>query len=203
MTGVKICGLTRPADVALAVALGASHVGFNCSPRSPRRADLRIAAELVRESGGAKRVGVFVDEPAEEIRRAADVFRLDLLQIHRALRASDLDLGLPVVAVARVDGGAAEVPEAALLRRCRAILLDTAEPGKPGGTGNSFDWGLLERMTFPVPIWLAGGLRADNVGEAILRGRPEVVDVASGVESSPGVKDRAKLEAFFLAARQA
>ncbi len=203
MTGVKICGLTRPGDVALAAALGASHVGFNCSPRSPRRADLRIAAELARESGNAKRVGVFVDETAEEIRRAVDALRLDFLQIHRALRASDLDHGLPVVAVARVDGEAAEVPETALLRRCRAILFDTADPGRPGGTGNSFDWRLLERMTFPVPMWLAGGLRADNVGEAILRGRPEVVDVASGVESSPGVKDKAKLEAFFLAARRA
>ncbi len=203
MTGVKICGLTRPGDVALAAELGASHVGFNCSPLSPRRADLRFADELARESGAAKRVGVFVDEPAGEIRRAIDALRLDLLQIHRALRPADLDHGLPVVAVSRVGGAAVELPEAPLLGRCRAILLDTADPGRPGGTGNPFDWGLIERMTFPVPMWLAGGLRADNVREAIVRGRPEVVDVASGVESAPGVKDRAKLEAFFLAARQA
>ena len=203
MTEIKICGLTRTADVALAAGLGASYLGFNCSSSSPRRVDLGRAAELVRESGGAKRVGVFVHESAEEVRRAIGELSLDLLQIHRELRAGDLELGAPVVAVCRVSGGALEWPEPALLARCGALLFDTADPAGQGGTGAPFDWGLLERLSVPVPRWLAGGLRPGNVKDAIARTRPDAVDVASGVESSPGVKDRAKLEAFFLAVKEA
>ncbi len=202
MTEVKICGLTRPADVALAVELGAAYLGFNASARSRRRVDLGRAGELVRESGKARRVGVFVDESADDVRRAIGALSLDLLQFHRDLRADDLDFGLPVVAVCHVAGGAARLPDPALLSRCGALLFDTADPTRPGGTGVRFDWGLLERFSVPVPRWVAGGLRADNVREAITRTRPDVVDVASGVEESPGVKDRGKLEAFFRAVRQ-
>ncbi|MGH9441293.1 MAG: phosphoribosylanthranilate isomerase [Thermoanaerobaculia bacterium] len=203
MTGVKICGLTLPEDVAAAAELGAAYVGFNCSSASPRRVDLGRAAGLVRESRVARRVGVFVDEGEDEIRRAIDLLSLDLLQFHRDLRPSDLEHGRPAVAVSRVAGGRAKMPEAGLLGRCRALLLDTADPKRPGGTGMTFDWALLDRIARPVPVWLAGGLNPENVNEAIARARPEVVDVASGVESAPGIKDRARLEAFFLAVRSA
>jgi phosphoribosylanthranilate isomerase len=201
-TSVKICGLTRPEDVAAAAALGAAYVGFNCSSASPRRVNLADAAVLARESGSARRVGVFVAEGKDEVRRATELLSLDLLQFHRDLRAEDLEHGVPVVAVCRVSGGAARWPDPALLSRCRAMLFDTAHPTKPGGTGEKFDWGLLERLSVPVERWVAGGLTPDNVGEAIRRTRPDVVDVASGVEVSPGVKDRAKLEAFVRAVRE-
>jgi phosphoribosylanthranilate isomerase len=201
MTAVKICGLTRPQDVAAASDLGAAYVGFNCSVASPRRVDLGLAAALVRESGAAKRVGIFIDESPDDILRAIDLLSLDLLQFHRDLRAVDLEHGLPVIAVCHVSGGAAKWPDPPLLARCRAMLFDTAHPSKPGGPGEKFDWGLLERLSVPVERWIAGGLRADNVSEAITRTRPDVVDVASGVEASPGMKDRAKLEAFFRAVR--
>ena len=201
MIGVKVCGLTRPDDVAIAVSLGASHVGFNCSRRSPRRADLSRAEDLARRAGEATRVGVFVDEPPGEVDRAIEALGLQLLQFHRELRASDFGHGVPVVAVARVSEGGARLPDAALLSRCRALLFDTADPESPGGTGRPFDWSAIGALALPVPLWLAGGLRPDNVAEAIARTRPELVDVASGVESSPGVKDPAKLEAFLLAAR--
>jgi phosphoribosylanthranilate isomerase len=202
VTEIKVCGLTRPADVALAAGLGASYLGFNCSARSPRRVELGRAAELARESGPSRRVGVFVDESADEVWRAIDVLELEFLQFHRELRADDLDFGLPVVAVCRVSAGASRWPDPGLLARCQAVLFDTADRELPGGTGKPFDWDLLDRLSVPVPRWLAGGLRPDNVGEAIARTRPDLVDVASGVESSTGVKDRGKLEAFFLAVRK-
>ena len=198
-TSVKICGLTRAEDVAAAAGLGAAYVGFNLSSLSPRRADLARASELIGASGRAKRVGVFVEERPHEIRRAIDVLSLDLLQFHRDLRAEDLDYGLPVVAVCRVSGTPGTLPAPELLSRCRAVLFDTAHPRTPGGTGEAFDWGSLDGLSVPVARWVAGGLRSDNVREAIVRIRPDVVDVASGVESSPGVKDRSKLEAFFRA----
>jgi phosphoribosylanthranilate isomerase len=203
MTDVKICGLTRPADVLLAVSLGATHVGFNCSVRSSRRVDPGRAAGLVREAGRARRVGVFVDESPDEVRRSIDALGLELLQFHRPLRSADFGYGLPVVAVCHVPSTTDPRPPAELLSRCQAVLFDTADPGKPGGTGRPFDWSCLVDLPVSRPRWLGGGLRPENVAEAILRTRIDLVDVASGVESSPGVKDPGKLEAFFRAVGEA
>jgi len=198
MTQVKICGLTRADDVELACALGASFVGINFAANSPRRVTLGQSRELARAvRPGALRVGVFVDETYDQISEAVEAARLDLAQIHRALREEDLErVPVPVVAVARVGGAAAPIPGPSLLARCRAILFDTAA-GRNGGAGIRFDWRLLDGKTFPVPLFLAGGLDAGNVSEAIGRVRPAAVDVASGVESSPGIKDRRKMELFF------
>jgi phosphoribosylanthranilate isomerase len=206
VTDVKICGLTRPEDVALSCELGARYVGFNFAAVSPRRVGMDVAGELARATApGVERVGIFVGEPAEEIRRAVDAAQLDLIQIHRPLTETDLALARPIVAWLGVDlwveiGGT----PLELAARCRAILVDTAAPGgRLGGTGRAFDWSALEGRSFPVPVWLAGGLRAENVAEAIRRVRPAAVDVASGVESAPGIKDRSRMEAFFLAVKRA
>lgn len=205
MTEVKICGLTRPGDVALACALGARYVGFNFAAASPRRVDPARATELAAAcSRNVLRVGVFVDETADEIRAAADAASLDLLQIHRALAEEDLSLPCPVIAVLRVDsrgeiGGIAPT----LMARCRAVLIDTAAADAAGGTGRTFDWSALDGLRLPVPLILAGGLDSGNVASAIARVRPSAVDVASGVEASPGVKDANLLERFFRAVRRA
>jgi phosphoribosylanthranilate isomerase len=203
VTAVKVCGLTRAQDVALCRDLGAAYLGFNFSSRSPRSVAPASRAALLDASGDSFRVGIFVDEPEEEIREAILAMRLDAVQVHRELHPSDLELGSPVIAVARVSGGAAKLPAPALLVRCRAILFDTAHAERPGGTGIPFDWSLLDGRDLPVPAGIAGGLNAGNVGRAIAAVRPDFVDVASGVESSPGIKDPGKLRAFFAAVADA
>lgn len=203
MTDVKICGLTREEDVRAACDLGAAYVGFNFSALSPRRVAPARARGLAAAVSGARRVGVFVDETYREIEEAVEEASLDLVQVHRRLTAEDLKrVKVPVLAVAHA-GRSDEVPPLELLGRCAGILLDSSSAAGAGGTGVAFDWGMLDGRTWPVPLFLAGGLRPENVEESIARTRPAAVDVASGVEVSPGVKDRAKLESFFAAVREA
>jgi len=203
MTRVKICGLTRAEDVSLSVALGAAYLGFNFSPRSPRRVEAAEVPALLRAAGTSLKVGIFVDEAPGAVREAIEAMRLDIVQIHRDLRDADLEWGLPVIAVSRVFGGAARMPEPDLLSRCHALLFDTVDPERPGGTGVSFDCEILEDRAIPVPLGLAGGLHPGNVEAAIRKVRPFLVDVASGVESAPGRKDPEKLRAFFEAVSRA
>lgn len=205
MTAVKICGLTRERDVVLACELGASFVGFNFSADSPRRIDVDAARRLARETDGrASRVGVFVHESSAEIRAAVDAASLDLVQIHREIADEDLDgLSVPILAVVRVADGPLRIPSLAVLERCRALLFDTASASRRGGTGETFDWTVVADRPFPAPVFLAGGLRPDNVGAAVRRTRPAGVDVASGIESGPGVKDPELMRRFFQEVRRA
>jgi phosphoribosylanthranilate isomerase len=205
MTLIKICGLTRPEDVALASELGASAVGFVFAANSPRRVSLERAQELSAAAGpGVTRVGVFVDENKTFIAEAVEAARLDLAQLHRPLRAADLeDAPASVIAVVSVSGSAAPLPPAEWLRRCRWLLFDAGGSAGAGGTGILFDWGVLDGKKFEAPVYLAGGLDAANVGEAIERVHSNGVDVASGVERVPGVKDPEKLRRFFEAVRAA
>jgi phosphoribosylanthranilate isomerase len=206
-TEIKICGLTRPEDVALACELGARWLGFNFAAESPRRLGLDRARELALASlasPGTGRVGVFVRESLEEIRSAVDAASLDAVQVHRALLAQDVkDIPRPVFAVVRVAGAPLEVPAAGSLERCRAVLFDSASASGDGGTGRAFDWSILDGRRWPVPFFLAGGLTPENVGAAVARLRPAGVDVASGVESAPGIKDRERMVRFFEAVKEA
>ncbi len=204
MTEVKICGLTHESDVEAACNLGAAYVGFNFSAASSRRIALDRARDLAAAvSGPVRRVGVFVGEGYTEIEEAIDAASLDLVQLHRTLRAEDLRrIPRPVLAVAHA-GREEEVPPGTLLDRCAGILFDSDVSGLTGGTGVPFDWFLLEGRTWPVPLFLSGGLRPENVAESIRRTRPSAVDVASGVESSPGVKDADRMRRFFDAVRTA
>jgi phosphoribosylanthranilate isomerase len=205
MTEVKICGVTRAEDADLAMQSGARYVGLNFSSKSPRRLDL-AAARRIADATGTRllRVGVFVDESYEEIASAVEAGRLDLVQIHRPLRRMDFEgVARPVIAVVRLGAGAWTVPAEPDLRRCRALLYDTFDPAHAGGTATPFDWSLAASIPLPVPIFLAGGLTAANVGEAIGRARPFAVDVASGVESAPGIKDPEKVSRFMEAVGRA
>ena len=205
MTQVKICGLTRPGDVELSCILGANYVGFNFAAVSPRRVTLEAARDLAEATRpGVVRVGVFVDESVEEIGAAIAAARLDLVQFHRPLSAQDLRQSpLPVIAVIGVSQNGADSAPAEILASCRLVLCDTALQGRAGGTGTAFDWSLLVGKSWPVPMILAGGLDSDNVAEAIVRVHPAAVDVASGVESSPGIKDETKMRLFFEAVHRA
>jgi phosphoribosylanthranilate isomerase len=204
VTEVKICGLTRESDVEAACNLGAAYVGFNFSAPSPRRVTPDRARDLAAAvSGAVRRVGVFVEEGYAEIEHAISAASLDLVQLHRTLRAEDLRrIPRPVLAVAHA-GREEEIPPGTLLDRCAGILFDTDVAGLAGGTGVPFDWHLVEGRTWPVPLFVSGGLRPENVGESIRRTRPSAVDVASGVESSPGVKDTDRMRRFFDAVRRA
>jgi phosphoribosylanthranilate isomerase len=204
VTEVKVCGLTREEDVQAACSLGASYVGFNFSDLSPRRVTpekaRRLAAFVPR---GVRRVGVFVGESYPAIREAIAAASLDLVQLHRPLSEEDLErVPRPVLAVAHA-GRDGEIPPGAVLDRCAGILFDTSVAAVPGGTGIPFDWTLLEGRRWPVPFFVSGGLRPENVGESIRRTRPDVVDVASGIESAPGVKDPGRMFLFFEAVRRA
>lgn len=200
MTAVKICGLTRPEDVAAACELGAAYVGFNFVAASPRRVTNALARELAAAaSPGVLRVGVFADEDASTIARAIEAGGLHAVQLHRRLTEEEVAASpVPVIAVARQSGGEFAVPRREILVRCHAVLFDPSE-----GTGRSLDPARLEEASWPVPALVAGGLDADSVGAVIRRLRPAGVDVASGVESAPGIKDAGKLRRFFAAVKEA
>jgi len=199
-TAVKICGLMRSEDVKLACELGAAYVGFNFAAGSPRRLDLDRAGELADAvSPGVLRVGVFRGEDLATIRSAVERCRLELVQLHRRLTVEDIArLPVPVLGVARMEGGALRAPAPDLLSRCHALLVDPSE-----GTGTELDVALVDSSGWSVPIFLAGGLTPENVGATVRRLRPAGVDVATGVESAPGVKDPARLERFIAAVEEA
>jgi len=201
MTEVKICGLTREEDVAAACELGAAILGFNFVKGSPRRISVaRARAIAAAAPPETLRAGVFADVPREEIARAIEGAGLQIVQLHRRVSSEDVrELSAQIVPAVRLEAGRGGLPDASVLARCRAVLWDSS-----GGRGRVADWSRVEEAgPLPVPVHVAGGLDPDNVGEVIRRLRPAGVDVASGVESAPGVKDRGKLERFFEAVREA
>jgi phosphoribosylanthranilate isomerase len=207
MTQVKVCGITALADAEEAVRLGAWAIGLNHHPESPRFCPPDRAAAI---GAALKRrcevVGVFVNSTLDEVTRAAADEQLTLLQLHgdegpafcaEAARRT----GCGVIKALRVNS-AADV-RAAEIYRTDYHLLDAFRPNTPGGTGERFDWELAAARHSTVPLILAGGLRPDNVAEAISIARPFAVDVASGVEAGPGRKDPALVAAFFDGVREA
>jgi phosphoribosylanthranilate isomerase len=204
---IKLCGITRLEDAREAARLGAWAIGLNHWEESPRRCDPAIAAEI----GGALRrrleiVGVFVNASLDEVAAAAEDESLTMLQLHgdegpAFCREAARRTGLRVIKALGVRS-AADV-KAAEAYRTDYHLLDAHRPGMPGGTGESFDWELVSGRRSAVPLILAGGLRPDNVAEAIAATAPFAVDVASGVEAEPGVKDRRLMAEFVERARAA
>lgn len=205
---IKICGVTRPEDAELAAHLGADALGLNFYEGSPRFLDRPRAEALLRGLPPfVEPVGVFVNPTAPQLR----AWRQDLrtVQLHGADLASLADevaaarwCAVPAFGVgdaadlARVTAALAGWPAA-------AVLLDAKAPGLHGGTGRTAPWDLLAAFRAPVPVLLAGGLTPENVAEAIRVVRPYAVDVAGGVEASPGVKDPEKLRRFLDNAREA
>lgn len=206
MTLIKICGITNLADARAALAAGASALGFNFHPSSPRFVTPEAAREIIAQlPAGVLAVGVFVNEPepAALVRKAATA-GVAAVQLHGD-ESSDFCAAitaLPVIKALRVSTDFK--PEHAERYRTHAILLDAYSPRAHGGTGRVFDWRIAQRTRELVArLYLAGGLTPENVCAAIEAVRPFAVDVCSGVESAPGRKDAVKLRRFSAAVRAA
>lgn len=202
---VKFCGLTRPEDVQAAVRMGVDYLGFVCVPGSRRCLDLRRASEWLQglDTGEAKRVGVFQDQAATHINHLVRRLRLDLVQLHgHEPRDFARTLDVPVIVVRRPSArGGAILP---LEPNVFAALLDAEnEAQQSGGLGLRLEVSEIRRLAASLPpsarVILSGGLNADNVRELVDACRPFAVDVSSGVESAPGIKDPSRMRAFLQA----
>jgi phosphoribosylanthranilate isomerase len=203
---VKICGITRPEDAELAVSLGAWAIGLIFHSPSPRAVDPAVAARIGTDMHRRVEVcGVFVNRPLDEVAQLAETCSLTMLQLHgdegpEYCAAAARRTGAKVMKAARVKD-AASLQALNAFRRVDYHLVDAHHPDLFGGTGETFDWQLLRTRRSKVPLVLSGGLTPDNVADAIRAVHPWGVDSASGTEAGPGVKDPAKVEAFFRAAQ--
>jgi len=196
--------VTRVEDGLAAARAGAHAVGVVFHPASPRCVDIgRARAIIERLPPFVTAVGLFVDPQPDEVARVVREVALSLLQFHGDEEPElCVGFGLPYIKACRVAQGTDLLQYAALHHRAKGLLLDAFVAGAHGGTGRSFDWGLIRR-DLPLPVVLAGGLTSANVGEAIRAVRPWAVDVSSGVEREKGVKDAAKIAAFMRGVRDA
>lgn len=197
---VKVCGITRIEDAVLAADLGASAIGFVFWPRSPRFVEPETARAIAAAMPASLVcVGVFVDQDAAYVRQTAAHVRLGAVQLHGNESVEFATALLePVIKAVAVQAGF--VPESLdVLPSAITVLLDAHDPERRGGTGRTIDWSVAAQAARRRPVMLAGGLTPDNVRDAIRAVRPYALDVSSGVESSPGVKDPEKLRALFNA----
>jgi phosphoribosylanthranilate isomerase len=197
---VKVCGISRTEDAQLAVKLGASAIGFIFWPRSPRYCEPARAKEIAaRLPSQITIVGVFVDQPVSDVIDIADRVPLGAVQLHGGEAVEDFDrVRQPLIKAVAVSTSFVHD----LVDRLPAgvtVLLDAHDPVRRGGTGQTIDWTTAAQVAARRRTILSGGLHAGNVREAIAQVNPHMVDVSSGVESAPGVKDAKKLQAFFAA----
>ena len=199
---VKICGITNIEDAVMAAEAGADALGFMFYEPSPRHLKLFTAMEIIRELPPfVSRVGVFVNPSADVVRRAVEECGIDYVQFHGE-EPPDFcaKFPVPVIKAFRIQDGDSLAQLQAY--RTTAWLLDSFVPGKPGGTGERFNWDLaVKAKQLGRPIILAGGLTAENVGDAVKKVRPYGVDVSSGVDLLPGKKDSAKVRQFIEQAK--
>lgn len=197
---VKVCGICRPEDAQLAVALGASAIGFVFWPTSPRYCDPERAQSIAANlPAHVTAVGVFVDQPVDEVVRIAERVPLGAVQLHGDENVDDFArVRQPLIKAMPVTnefepGLVDTLPDGV------TVLLDAHDPVRRGGTGRTIDWTMAAAVAARRRTILSGGLNAGNVRQAIAQVHPDMVDVSSGVESAPGQKDPGKLKAFFAA----
>jgi phosphoribosylanthranilate isomerase len=207
---VKVCGITRLQDADLAAELGASAIGFIFWAGSPRYLAPEDARGIVRrKAAGVKAVGVFVDESVERVQQIADLVGLDFVQLHGSESAeycttvvsgfsrTSTNVERRVIkSIGLKDGAPLDLDE---FDEDILILLDAHDPTLHGGTGRTIDWEGARRVAASRRTILSGGLNPENIGRAVAAVRPYGVDVSSGVESAPGVKDAIRLKHFFEA----
>lgn len=208
---VKICGLTDEADAEAAIEAGADFLGVVFFPPSPRNVSIERAQEILElVPEGIGRVGLFVDADDALIERVMNNLRLDLFQFHghetpERIEAVRQEYGMPVMkAIGLAETADLELARAYAQTADRLLFDAKPAPGadRPGGNAAAFSWDMLAGRPWPVPWMLAGGLTPDNVADAIQRSGALAVDVSSGVESAPGVKDPRKIAAFIKAVRK-
>ncbi len=209
---VKFCGLTRPADARAAALLGARYLGviFAGGPRNLEPSRAREVLDGAEAGKEIERVGVFGRTSPSAIASVVREARLDIVQLHEDptiddIRAVGSASGARIWAVVRVEGTLVRGDLDDIRDAADALVLDSRTRGSLGGTGISFDWGAAERAVrlHPGKLVVAGGLTPTNVAQAIETLSPDVVDVSSGVESSPGMKDHARMAEFMDAVRRA
>ncbi len=202
-TRIKYCGITRPEDAIFAAELGVDAIGLVFYPDSPRHVTIPQAIDIVScLPAFVSVVGLFVDEQEAVIKNVLGNVQIDCLQFHgdESPEACRMYNKRYIKAIRMRDN----TNVLSLTRRYNdadGLLLDAYHEGTKGGTGSRFDWGLIPEVSM-LPIILAGGLQASNVRMAIKDVKPYALDVSSGVESEKGIKDRAKMTAFFNAVRQ-
>jgi phosphoribosylanthranilate isomerase len=203
-TRIKICGITRPEDALIAVANGADAIGLVFYAGSPRSVAADIAAEIAQAVPPfVTVVALFVDELAEEIERILNLVSVDMIQFHGNEPAAFCgQFHRPWIKALRVRPGMDIEAACEEFSGARGVLLDSWQAGVPGGTGETFDWRLAPDQ-LRLPVVLAGGLHPGNVADAVCQVRPAAVDVSSGVERSPGIKDAEKIRQFIAAVRAA
>jgi phosphoribosylanthranilate isomerase len=211
-TLVKICGLSTPESLDVALDAGADLVGFIFFPPSPRNVSHETARALgARVQGRARKVAVTVDADDALLATIIEALKPDMLQLHghetpQRVAAVRESFGLPVMKALPIEEKSDLLAIAPYTRVADRMLFDARPPRdatRPGGLGRAFDWHLLDDLDLSIPFMVAGGVNPDNVAEALRITRAPGVDVVSGVESAPGVKDPEKIRAFIRAARSA
>ena len=197
-TRIKTCGITRLTDALSAVSQGVDGLGFIFAKKSPRYIDPEQAREIIRQLPPfVSTVGVFVDEEASVVDEIAQYSNLTLVQLHGVETPTYCStLTAPVIKACRIGPDFDVETLIPYGKIVHGFLLDTYHKDLAGGTGHTFDWNQIQNIETSVPIILAGGLNPDNIMTAIEQVRPYAVDVNSGVESAPGLKDAAKLQRF-------
>ena len=196
-TRVKICGITRVEDALAAVACGCDAIGLVFYDKSPRNVSLAQAASILAALPAfISAVGLFVDASADQVNTTLTTVRLDLLQFHGEESADYCrQFHMPYMKAIRVRPGTNLIQCATDYADAKALLVEAYSEGAAGGTGQVFDWSLIP-ANLTIPVVLAGGLNAGNVGDAIRRVRPYAVDVSGGVELEKGMKDADRIAAF-------
>jgi len=203
-TRIKVCGITRPEDAQHAAALGADAVGLVFYGPSPRSVDIKQACAVMNVLPPfVTSVGLFVNATMGEIQGVLDQVNLDLLQFHGDESPEFCTrFSRPYIKAIRMRENVDLQVEADQYAQAQGLLLDAYHPALPGGTGESFEWTRVPD-DLPMPVILAGGLNADNVGEAIRTVLPYAVDVSGGVEAEKGIKDWGKMADFVAGVRVA
>jgi phosphoribosylanthranilate isomerase len=204
MTKIKICGITNEADALFCAKAGADFLGFIFVPSSPRHIEPEKAGEIakrLRETAAApKIVGVFQDASVDYINEIRSVVSLDVVQLHGSESDEEINvLDIPAIKTLHVGD---TLPDTHATPNAAWLLFDTFDERRGGGTGRRFDWSLLAAYERSKPFFLSGGLTPDNVVAAVSMVRPDAIDVASGVEVSPGIKDHDKVARLFERVRR-
>lgn len=204
MTKIKICGITNEDDALFCAECGADFLGFIFVPGSPRFIEPEkagaIAARLRESGASSKIVGVFRDASPDYIREIKAVAGFDLVQLHGSESDDDIrEIGVPAIKTLHVAGA---LPDTHATPTAAWLLFDTYDEQRAGGTGRRFDWSLMAAYERSKPFFLSGGLNPDNVVAAISLVRPDAIDIASGVEARPGIKDHAAVARLFERVRR-